>query len=250
MNAGPKALGRVQAPYKVSVASLRRLPAYLLKLHALQNEGREYVSGTVLARVHHLEPVIVRKDLAVTGVVGTPRLGFPIAKLIRAIERFLGWDCRRKAVVVGCGNLGSALLGYHRFSALGLDIVGAFDRDARKVGHLIHGRQVAHIDKLAKFVAGQNVTLALLTVPAPVAQETANHIVGCGIRGIWNFAPVKLEMPADVTVQKEDLAEGLAVLGYRMRHSAKPRKDNLSIQKARGDSRLQGASQQQIRNAP
>jgi redox-sensing transcriptional repressor len=225
------------SPHKTSVACLRRLPAYLQMLRALQAEGREYVSGTVLASVHHLEPVIVRKDLAATGATGTPRLGFRIANLIDGIERFLGWDRRTKAVVVGCGNLGSSLLGYRRFDALGLEIVGAFDRDARKVGHMIHDRQVLPITDLAKLVESENVTLGLLAVPAAAAQETAFFMVECGIRGIWNFAPVKLKLPAGVIVQKEDLAEGLAVLAHRLYHAAPAAANSLNKRPARTDSR-------------
>jgi redox-sensing transcriptional repressor len=188
-------------------------------LRSLRAEGREYVSGTVLADVHHLEPVIVRKDLAATGIVGTPRLGFRIADMIRGIECFLGWDRRTRAVVVGCGNLGSALLGYRRFDSLGLEIVGSFDCDARKAGHMIHKRPVMPMTRLAQIVAEEKVTLGLLAVPAAAAQETASFMVKCGIRGIWNFAPVKLKLPEDVIVQKEDLAEGLAVLGHRLYHA-------------------------------
>ena len=225
------------APHKTSVACLRRLPAYLQMLRALQAEGREYVSGTVLASVHHLEPVIVRKDLAATGATGTPRLGFRIVDLINDIEHFLGWDRRTKAVVVGCGNLGSSLLGYRRFDGLGLEIVGGFDRDARKVGHMIHDRQVMALAKLAKLVVSENITLGLLAVPAAAAQETASFMAECGIRGIWNFAPVKLKLPDGVIVQKEDLAEGLAVLAHRLYHVAPAAANSLNKRPARTDSR-------------
>ena len=236
MTRGRKTAATGAAPHKTSVACLRRLPAYLQMLRSLQAEGREYVSGTVLSSVHHLEPVIVRKDLAATGATGTPRLGFRIVDLIDGIERFLGWDRRTKAVVVGCGNLGSSLLGYRRFDALGLEIVGAFDRDARKVGHMIHDRQVLPITKLERLVQSQNVTLGLLAVPAAAAQETASYMVQCGIRGIWNFAPVKLKMPEGIIVQKEDLAEGLAVLAHRLYHSTAAAAMNLTKRPARTDS--------------
>jgi redox-sensing transcriptional repressor len=200
-----------------SAACLRRMPAYLHLLRALQHEGREYVSGTVLARVHHLEPVIARKDLAETGIVGTPRLGFRIKELIAAIEGFLGWDRGVQAVVVGCGNLGTALLGYRRFDAMGLKVVGAFDCDKRKVGHSLKEYKILPMNRLAGFAAQHSVSIALLTTPTDTAQETAEFLVQCGIRAIWNFAPIKLRLPDDVIVQKEDLAEGLAVLAYRLR---------------------------------
>ena len=112
---------------KAGLSCVKRLPSYLQLLRVLQAEGHEYVSGTVLASVHNLESVIVRKDLAITGIAGTPRIGFRVTELITAIERFLGWDSQTKAILVGVGNLGAALLGYQGFGNFGLRIVGAFD---------------------------------------------------------------------------------------------------------------------------
>jgi len=197
---------------------VRRLPSYLQLLRVLQAEGYDCVSGTVLARVHNLEPVIVRKDLAVTGIAGTPRIGFRVAETIAAIERFLGWDNQTKAVLVGVGHLGSALLGYHGFANLGLRIVGAFDNDPQKIGTWVHGRKIQAAAQLVRFVQRGEIRLGILTVPAAVAQASADLMLQAGIRGIWNFTPVKLRLPDSVVSQKEDLAEGLAVLSHRLRH--------------------------------
>jgi len=188
------------------------LPAYLQLLRILQAEGNEYVSGTVLASVHHLEPVIVRKDLAITGITGTPRIGFRVNELISAIELFLGWDIQTKAILVGTGILGTALLGYRGFENFGLQIIAAFDSDPRKVGRWLKGRRVQALEQLVKFARHNRITLGVLTVPGDAAQEAANLIARAGIRGIWNFTPTKLELPGDLVTQKEDLAEGLAVL--------------------------------------
>ena len=191
-------------------------------LRVLEGEGRDYVSGTLLAETHSLEPVIVRKDLAVTGVQGSPRRGFPVRELIAAIERFLGWDNQTKAVLVGVGNLGAALLGYGGFERLGLRIAGAFDNDPAKVGHWVSGRRVQPLDRIAPFVRRSEIVLGVLTVPAAVAQETADIMVRAGLRGLWNFTPVKLVLPDSVVTQKEDLAEGLAVLSHKLRHQRGP----------------------------
>lgn len=206
---------------KAGVSCVKRLPAYLQLLRVLQAEGRQYVSGTVLASVHHLEPVIVRKDLAFTGIVGTPKIGFPVDELIIAIERFLGWDNQTKAVLVGVGNLGSALLGYRGFADYGLRIVAAFDSNPKKVGQWIHGCRVQSADKLIEYARRHNIVLGVLTVPAATAQEAAELMVRAGVRGIWNFTPVKLQLPENVVAQKEDLAEGLAVLSHRLHHLAR-----------------------------
>ena len=201
---------------KAGLPCVKRMPSYLQLLRVLQAEGHEHVSGTVLAGVHNLEPVIVRKDLAVTGAVGKPRIGFPIAELISAIERFLGWDNQTKAVLVGVGSLGTALLGYHGFQDFGFRFVGAFDRDSKVIGKWIHGRKVQAINQLISFVRRDEILLGVLTVPAPAAQETAELMVRAGIKGIWNFTSAKLELPKEIVTQKEDLAEGLAVLSHRL----------------------------------
>lgn len=214
--AGTPSAAAVQA---AGVACVKRLPAYLQMLRVLQGEGHEYVSGTVLATTHSLEPVIVRKDLALTGAAGTPRRGFRIADLITNIEQFLGWNNQTKAILVGAGNLGTALLGYRGFENLGLRIAGAFDLDPKKVGAWVQGRHVQSMEKLTPFARRLGITLGVLTVPAEAAQAAADLMVRAGIKGIWNFTPVKLQVPEGVVVQKEDLAEGLAVLSHRLRHS-------------------------------
>jgi len=195
---------------------VKRMPSYLQLLRVLQAEGREHVSGTVLAGVHNLEPVIVRKDLAMTGAVGTPRIGFHITELITAIERFLGWDNQTKAVLVGVGSLGTALLGYQGFQNFGFRMVGAFDRDPKIIGKWVHGRKVQAMDQLIPFVRRGGILLGVLTVPATAAQETADLMVRAGLKGVWNFTSTKLQLPDTVVTQKEDLAEGLAVLSHRL----------------------------------
>ena len=216
--ATPAGTPSAEAVRVAGVACVKRLPAYLQMLRVLQGEGHEYVSGTLLATTHSLEPVIVRKDLTLTGAVGLPRRGFRVADLIMAIERFLGWDNQTKAVLVGVGNLGTALLGYQGFETLGLRIAGAFDRDPAKVGRWIQGRKVQRLSQLAAFVKRGGIRLGVLTVPAAAAQETADLMIHAGIRGIWNFSPARLEIPAGIVAQKEDLAEGLAVLSHKLQH--------------------------------
>jgi len=210
---------------KAGLPCVKRMPSYLQLLRVLQAEGQEHVSGTVLASVHNLEPVIVRKDLALTGAVGTPRVGFRITELITTIERFLGWDGQTTAVLVGVGSLGTALLGYQGFQNFGFRFVGAFDRDPNVIGKWVHGRKVQAMDQLIPYVRRGEIQLGVLAVPADAAQSAADVMVRAGIKGIWNFTPTKLQLSADIVSQKEDLAEGLAVLSHRLhQNQTKPSK--------------------------
>jgi redox-sensing transcriptional repressor len=195
-----------------AVPSIRRLPSYLHIIRQFQREGGEFVSGTLIAQELNLEPIQVRKDLAITGVAGKPKKGYPVEALISAIERFLGWDRTRNAVLAGVGNLGSALLGYPEFKRHGLNILAAFDRDPAKINSAVHGVPVLPVDAIEAEVPRLGVITAILTVPSAFAQETADALVKAGIRGIWNFTNVKLKVPDGVAVQKEDLSSGYAML--------------------------------------
>jgi redox-sensing transcriptional repressor len=196
--------------------SVRRLPSYLYAIRQMQHGGSEYISGTLIAQELKLEPIQVRKDLAITGIIGKPKKGYPVEALIDAIERFLGWASVRDAVLVGVGNLGSALIGYPEFQYHGLHIVAAFDSNPQKIGTVVHGVKVLSVDTLGIQLRGFNAKMAVLTVPSPQAQETADILIQGGIEGIWNFTNVKLKVPDRVVVQTEDLSSGYAMLCVMM----------------------------------
>ena len=197
--------------------SVQRLPAYLRLIKMLQEEGEDAVSTTYLAEMLDLQPIIVRKDLSVTGIVGRPRIGYDVTELIAAIESYLGWDQMRDAVLVGVGHLGTALLGYRGFTDYRLRVLAAFDTDPEKVGQTVHGCPVHAWDTATSFIDAHRIELAILTVPATVAQPAADALVAAGIHAIWNFSPVKLHLPQDVVAHQEDLTAGLGVLSLKLR---------------------------------
>ncbi len=199
-----------------AIPSIRRLPSYLNIIRQSRDEGNEYISGTVIAQELHLEPIQVRKDLAITGIVGKPKKGYPVVALMAAIERFLGWDHVQEAVLIGAGNLGTALSGYPEFQYHGLKICAAFDQDPAKVGKTIHGVPIYPIDGLGDKIAALGARIAILTVPSAHAQTVADSLVAAGITAIWNFTNVKLKVPDEVVVQKEDLTSGYAMLCVMM----------------------------------
>jgi redox-sensing transcriptional repressor len=198
------------------VPTLKRLPLYLRLLRRMKTDGAEYASGAVVARELGLDPIVVRKDLAITGAVGRPRLGFQMDEIITAIEEFLGWSNTSDAFLAGVGNLGTALLGYQGFEQHGLRIVAAFDSHPKIVGKTIHGRTVLDIAKLPTLARRMHIQIGVITATASVAQGIANAMVEGGIRGIWNFTPAPLTVPNHVTLQREDLASSLAVLSHRL----------------------------------
>jgi redox-sensing transcriptional repressor len=206
------------AKRKIAAApSVRRLPSYLHFIRQLRLEGGDYISGTLIAQELNLEPIQVRKDLAITGITGKPKKGYPAEDLINAIERFLGWNTPRDAVLAGAGSLGTALLGYQEFQRHGLNIIAAFDKNPGKIGTTVHGVPVLSVDTMEAQIRKLRAKTAILTVPSPFAQETADILINSGIEGIWNFTTVKLKAPGNVMVQNEDLSSGYAMLCVMMR---------------------------------
>lgn len=198
------------------VPTLKRLPLYLRLLRKMKEEGEEYASGTVVAKELGLDPIVVRKDLAITGAVGRPRLGFPMDEIIEAIEEFLGWSNTTDAILVGVGNLGAALLGYKGIEQHGMRIVAAFDSDPNIIGTTVNGKTVLDIVKMPELVKRMHVQIGVMTVTASVAQDVADAMLEGGIRAIWNFTPTNLDVPEYVILQREELASSLAVLSHRL----------------------------------
>ncbi len=203
----------------LAAPSVRRLPSYLHIIRNAHSQGIEDISGTVIANELELEPIQVRKDLAITGIVGKPKKGYPVLPLIQAIEDFLGWSKPRDAILIGVGNLATALLGYQEFQFHGLHFVAAFDSDKSKIGKDVHNVPVYSLDTLKKKVSELGVNIAVITVPSMVAQEIADKTVEAGIKGIWNFSNVKLKLPKNISCQQEDLTSGYALLSLMVKTS-------------------------------
>lgn len=196
--------------------SVRRLPMYLRYLRQVAEEGRQVVSCTHIADHLNLTSIQVRKDLALTEIVGRPKVGYEVVALIRAIEEFLGWNNTHEAFLIGVGDLGRALLGYDGFRECGLEIVAAFDTAVSKVGTAVHGKQVLSMDMLTDLVQRMHINIGVLTVPATVAQSVADLMIISGMRAIWNFTPTRLHVPESIVVEDVRLSGSFAVLAKRL----------------------------------
>jgi len=201
---------------KYPVPTIRRLPLYLRVIREMAEKGQTSVSATDIANELNFDSIKVRKDLAYTRVTGKPRVGYQITELVNGIRAIIGWDRNSPAILVGAGNLGSALMGFPGFAKRGLNFVAAFDNNASKVGQRIHEREVYPMDKLESYIRANHIEVAVLTIPAFVAQDVADRLANAGIRGIWNFSQLKLKVPPGVVVQNENLVSGLAVFMVRL----------------------------------
>ena len=199
--------------------SVRRLPTYLHKLMEMRKSGQDIVATPELARYMRCSEIAVRKDLAFTGAVGQPGVGYKIKDVIDAIRSCLNWDRPHEAVLAGAGSLGTALMGYDGFDEYGLNIIAAFDADPAKIGGTVRGRQIFDVRRLPELCAKLQVPLGIICVPARAAQEVADLMVRGGVKAIWSFANVQLTVPDEVAVQREVIAGGLAELSVKLRRS-------------------------------
>lgn len=202
---------------EVSSALLHRLPKYHNYLRRLRNRGTKYISSAKIAEDMMLNPVLVRKDLAqISTTPGKPRLGFEIDALVKDFDDFLGYNKEDRAILVGAGNLGKALMSYAGFRKYGLEIVAAFDNNESVQRYSINGKQILPLDRMREVVGEHDVRLGIITVPSSEAQMVCDQMVASGIRGILNFAPVHLDTPESVVVQEDNIAVSLALLAKKI----------------------------------
>ena len=200
---------------KVSRKLLQRLPVYLNYLKSLP-EDTGNISATAIAGALGLGHVQVRKDLAKVSHEGRCRTGRSRQQLIQDIEIYLDFASTTGTIIVGAGNLGRALLDYGGFEATGLNVMAGFDLNP-VLKQTETGKPIYTMSRLENFCKCYDVRIGIIAVPAENAQEVCDNLVSCGIRAIWNFAPIQLKVPQNVVVQSENLAVSLSALRMQLR---------------------------------
>ncbi len=228
-----QAAGRASSPIRkqvipmnskvnLTVQALHRMPYYLQCLRKAKEDGHEFISSTAIASDLDLNDVLVRKDMAaICTTRGRPKTGFIVNELIENIEDYLGYNNTMDAVLVGVGSLGRALLGNPEFEKFGLNIVAAFDVDESIIGSVVAGKQVFPLKKLKGLARRMHTHIGIIAVPGEFAQDITDLLVDSGIKAIWNFSLVKLNVPDGVLVQDENLAASLAALSLHLRDEMK-----------------------------
>ena len=201
-------------PRTIPEATVARLAVYLRVLSTLADAGRSTVSSGELATAAGVNPAGLRKDLSHLGPCGVRGVGYEVDVLRDRIGRVLDVERSRPCVLVGIGNLGSALADYAGFGSRGFEFVGLFDSSAQRIGQVIGGRPVLALTDLDEVVARTAATIGVIATPAEVAQEICDRLTAAGVRSILNFAPVTLAAPAGVDVRQVDLSVELQVLAF------------------------------------
>ncbi len=199
---------------RIPEATVARLPVYLRILSERFDVGITSMSSEELAEFAGLNAAKVRKDLSYLGSYGTRGVGYDVEFLVYQIRRELGLTHDWPVVIVGAGNLGQALAGYNGFGDRGFPVGGIVDVDAAKVGSLVGGVRVRHIDELAQVVQSRAISIGVIATPGPAAQEAAEALVAAGVTSLLNFAPTVINVPPGISVRKVDLAVELQILSY------------------------------------
>ena len=205
---------------RIPDATVSRLPVYLRILAEQSAEGVDNVSSERLAELAGVNAAKVRKDLSYLGSYGTRGVGYEVDYLMYQVRRELGLTHDWPVVIVGAGNLGQALAGYGGFGERGFPIGGIVDIDESKVGTVLGGVRVRHIDELPQIVQTKRVNIGVVATPGANAQDAADRLVKAGVTSILNFAPIVLSVPRSIEVRKVDLAVELQILSYHEQRRA------------------------------
>lgn len=193
---------------------MERLATYLTYLSKLEAHGVETISSAEMAARTGMNAAQFRKDLSHFGEFGRPGIGYNVRELTRRIARILKVDCEQCVLLVGAGNLGSAIVGYPALKAQNFHIVAAFDNDRNKIGRKLWDLRIQDISDLKKVNRKLNARIGIIAVPAEAAQQVAAALLEADIRAILNFAPVTLKLPPGIAARNVDFVQELAVLSF------------------------------------
>lgn len=202
---------------KVSNAIIRRLPRYRRYLNELRKQDVKKISSNELSELIGYTASQIRQDLNTFGGFGQQGYGYSVDSLFNEINKILGLDREYKTIVVGIGNLGQAITNYTYYYKIGFNIVGLFDVNPKLVGLSINDVLVRDFSEMSDFVKENDIDIAIICVNRENAQKVTDVLVDAGIEGIWNFAPVDLNVPNDVAVENVHLSDSLHTLSFLIR---------------------------------
>lgn len=202
---------------KVSMAVIRRLPRYFRYLSDLLRMDIRRISSKELSNRMGITASQIRQDLNCFGGFGQQGYGYNVESLYNEIGNIMGVNKRYKTIIIGAGNMGQALANYGNFENRGFKLTGIFDSNENLVGKNIKDLTIMHIDTIEEFLKTNKIDIAILTVPYEHTREVAEKVAKLGIKALWNFSPMDLELPYDIVIENVHLSDSLMVLGYRLK---------------------------------
>jgi AT-rich DNA-binding protein len=202
----------------VSEAVIKRLPGYYRHLRELEATDVVQISSQELGRRMQLTASQIRQDISCFGGFGRQGYGYNVSELKGHIGEILGIDKPHSMIIIGAGNVGTAVALYPSFAKEGFRTVAVFDKDTQKVGKKIGAQTIRPVAELEEFLMSNEVSIAVLAVPAPDAQHMMERLSALGVKAVWNFAPTDLKPAKDVIVVNVHLSDSLQILSYKMAH--------------------------------
>ncbi len=204
---------------KISNVVIKRLPRYRRYLKELQKKGVDKISSNEFSRLIGYTASQIRQDLNNFGGFGQQGYGYNVDALYNEISAILGLDQEYKMIIVGVGNLGQAIANYTYYYKAGFVVHGLFDVNPRLIGIKINDIEVMDYENLVEYVEDNNIDIGIICTTKDNAQEVADKLCFAGVKGIWNFAPIDLEVPDHVAVENVHLSDSLHSLAYHMNRS-------------------------------
>ena len=201
---------------KISDKVINRLTLYHCILTDFIDKNIQYISSKQISELLNIDDSQVRKDINLLNNSGKSRIGYIVKELKISIEKTLGFKKTKKALIIGAGNLGTAIANYGNFTDYGLTILAIFDNDKNKIGKVINGMEIQNMYELAATASKEDIDIAILTVPGKFAQSTADFLVNAHIKYIWNFTPQVLSVPDNVQVWNENLMGNFLQFTYNI----------------------------------
>ncbi len=198
---------------KISMAVIRRLPKYYRYLKEMIDKGVDRTSSRELSEIIGFSASQIRQDFNNFGEFGQQGYGYNVKALHGEIVKIIGLDKEYNMIVIGCGNLARALINYG-FGDVGFTIQALFDNDPAKIGTEFHGVEILDTNILETYLSKNDIDTAILCVPGKNAQGIADRLMVCGLKSIWNFSPVDLRAPEEVTVENVHLVDSLMTITY------------------------------------
>ncbi|MFA5341583.1 MAG: redox-sensing transcriptional repressor Rex [Clostridia bacterium] len=208
----------MQAKKRISEAVIRRLPRYLRYIGELKESGVLKVSSSSLGLKMGMTASQIRQDFSYFGGFGQQGYGYNVDTLYESMKQILLKEQGFTVIIIGAGNLGTALAKYNNFHKRGFDIIGIFDINPKLIGKTINGTEIMCIDKLEAFISQHKTDIAILSLPRSETKDIASRVANAGVKGLFNFSPMDLTLPHEIPIENVHLSDSLMVLGYKIKN--------------------------------
>ncbi len=208
---------------KISNVVIKRLPRYRRYLQELQKKGVEKISSNEFSSLIGYTASQIRQDLNNFGRFGQQGYGYNVDELYYEISSILGLNQKHKMIIVGAGNLGQAICNYTEYYKSGFPVEAIFEINPKLIGMTISNIMVLDYEEMVEYVEKNDIDIGIICTTMDAAQEVADRLSFAGVKGIWNFAPVDIEVPGKVALENVHLSDSLHSLAY---HMSKKKKEN------------------------